>query len=107
MGLAATGRIANSRVLATPDVVAVNGRKNGKKNRVNPTLTRPDPVLPPISADPTRPVFSGLSFLAAPTRPRAEILISKLGVRGLVIKPRAARGMALIKNFRAARESLL
>jgi hypothetical protein len=38
---------------------------------------------------------------------RAEILISKLGVRGLVIKPRAARGMALIKNFRAARESLL
>ena len=38
---------------------------------------------------------------------RAEIPISKLGVRGLVIKPRAARGMALIKKNRAARESFL
>ena len=28
-----------------------------------------------------------------------------LGVGGLVIKPRAARGMALIKKIRAARES--
>ena len=31
----------------------------------------------------------------------------KLGVRGLVIKPRAARGMALIIKNRAARESFL
>ena len=50
---------------------------------------------------------SSLVYTPHKQRGRAEILISKLGVRGLVIKPRAARGMALIKNFRAARESLL
>jgi hypothetical protein len=55
--------------LLLPMSLRLMAEKNGKKNRVNPTLTRPDPVLPPISADPTRPVFSGLSFLAAPTRP--------------------------------------
>ena len=48
--------------LLLPMSLRLMAEKNGEKNRVNPTKTRPDPVLPPILADPTRPVFSGLFF---------------------------------------------
>ena len=50
-------------------VVELKAKNVGRKTGASPGLSRPGPVLQPISAAPTRPVFPGLSFLAAPTRP--------------------------------------
>jgi len=48
VGLAATGIIANSSVLATPDVVAVNGRKKWEEKPGQPD---PNPTRPGFASD--------------------------------------------------------